>query len=180
MKGAVAMYTMRDRIGADAMNRALRSFREKYSAATAAPATSRAVYAELQAVTPDSLQPLLSDLFEHITLWGVRADSAHSEKVGSEYRVTLFVDAWKARADSVGKQTPIEMNDLVEIGVFAGPASDGGLGEQVYFKQHRIRTGKQTIILTVPKLPTRAGIDPFRKFIERERGDNVTEIGGTL
>ena len=79
-KGAVAMYTLRDRLGADAVNGALRRFREKYSGAEAPPATSRALYAELQAVTPDSLRPLLSDLFEHITLWDVRTDSVRRSR----------------------------------------------------------------------------------------------------
>jgi hypothetical protein len=171
-KGAVAMYTLRERLGADAVNGALRRFREKFAGADAPPPTSRALYAELQAVTPDSLRPLLSDLFEHITLWSVRTDSAHAEPVGGgSYRVTLFVDASKARADSVGRETPAAMDDLVDVGVFAGP-------ETLYLKQHRIRSGKQTIELTVPRQPTRAGIDPYRKLIDRERDDNVVVVAG--
>jgi hypothetical protein len=175
-KGAVAMYTMRERLGADVVNGALRRFREKFAGADAPPPTSRALYAELQAVTPDSLRPLLSDLFEHITLWSVRTDSAVAEPAGGAYRVTLFVNASKARADSVGTQTPVAMDDAVEVGVFAGAALDGSLGETLYLKQHRIRSGKQTILLTVPRLPTRAGIDPYRKLIERDRDDNVAAV----
>jgi len=30
----------------------------------------------------------------------------------------------------------------------------------------------------VPRLPTRAGVDPYHKLIERERDDNVAEVGG--
>jgi len=95
---------------------------------------------------------------------------------GGGYRVTLFVDASKARADSVGTQTPVAMDDDVEVGVFAGPALDGSPGDALYLKQHRIRSGKQTIVLTVPRLPTRAGIDPYRKLIERDRDDNVAAV----
>jgi len=176
-KGAVAMYTMRERLGADVVNRALRRFREKYAGADALPPTSRALYAELQAVTPDSLRPLLSDLFEHITLWNVRTDSARAEPVdGGSYRVTLFVDASKARADSIGRQTPIAMDDDVEVGAFTGQGLDGSPGETLYLKQHRLRSGKQTIVLTVPRLPTRAGIDPYRKLIDRDRDDNVAVV----
>jgi ABC-2 type transport system permease protein len=178
-KGCVAMYTLRERVGAEAVNEALRRFREKFAGTAVAPPTSRALYAELQAVTPDSLRPLLSDLFEHITLWDVRTDSARTESVGGgAYRVTLFVDAAKARADSIGKQTPVAMDDNVEVGVFAGPALDDSPGEMLYLRQHRIRSGKQTIVLTVPRLPTRAGVDPYRKLIERERDDNVAEVAG--
>jgi hypothetical protein len=68
------------------------------------------------------------------------------------------------------------MDDLVEIGVFAGQARRGSPGESLYLRQHRIRAGKQTIVLTVPRLPTRAGIDPYHKLIERQRDDNVAAI----
>ena len=37
-------------------------------------------------------------------------------------------------------------------------------------------SGKQAIVLTVPRLPSRAGVDPYRKLIERERDDNVVEV----
>jgi hypothetical protein len=177
-KGAVAMYTMRELLGASVVNGALRRFRDKHAGATAPPPTSHAVYAELQAVTPDSLKPLLSDLFEHITLWDVRTDSVKAEPVGGgEYRVTLFVDASKARSDSIGNLTPTAMNDLVEIGVFAGNAGGKSPGDSLYVRQHRIRSGKQTIVVIVPREPARAGIDPYRKLIERERDDNFGEMG---
>jgi ABC-2 type transport system permease protein len=176
-KGAVAMYALRERLGPEAVNGALRRFREKFAGPNAPPATSRALYRELQAITPDSLRPLLSDLFEHITLWGVRADSARAEADGTgAYRVTLFVDATKARADSIGNQTKIPMDDLVEIGVFDGEGKDGLPGQPLYLKQHRIRDGKQMIVVTVPRMPTHAGIDPYRRFIDREKDDNVVQI----
>jgi hypothetical protein len=175
-KGAVAMYTVRERLGAAAVNGALRRFRDRYAGTDGPPPTSHALYAELKAVTPDSLQPLLADLFEHITIWDVRTDSATAERANGAYRVTLFVDASKARADSVGNQTPIEMNDLVEIGVFAGSANNTSPGESLYLKQHRIHAGKQAIVITVPRLPARAGIDPHRRLIERVRDDNTREI----
>jgi len=177
-KGCVAMYTLRERLGARVVNGALRRFRDRYAGPDAPPATSRALYAELRAVTPDSLKPLLSDLFEHITLWDVRTDSAKAEPgEGGAYRVTLFVDASKARADSIGRQTPVEMDDLVEIGVFTGSPRGLSPGEPLYLRQHRIRAGKQAIVVTVPRQPARAGIDPYRKLIERERDDNVGEMG---
>jgi hypothetical protein len=177
-KGGVAMYTLRDRLGAEAVNRALRRFREKYSGADAPPATSRALYAELQSVTPDSLQPLLADLFDHITLWHVRTDSVRAEPDGAgAWRTTLYVDAWKARADSIGRQTLIPMDDLVEVGVFADqPGNASEVGEPLYLEQHRIRSGAQAITVVVPRRPTTAGIDPYRKLIERERNDNIAAV----
>jgi ABC-type transport system involved in multi-copper enzyme maturation permease subunit len=179
-KGAVAMYALREALGAGAVNGALRRFRERYAGPDAPPATALALYAELQAVTPDSLRPLLSDLFEHITLWDVRTDSARTEPAGGgAYRVTLHVTASKARADSVGRQTPTAMDDLVEVGVFAGRAGgERGPGEPLYLARHRVRGGRQTIAVTVPRAPARAGVDPYHGLIERERDDNVAAVGG--
>ena len=68
------------------------------------------------------------------------------------------------------------MDDQVEIGVFA--AGEGpGLGEPLYLEQHRIRSGEQTIRITVLREPYRAGIDPYHKLIDHQGGDNVVELG---
>ena len=40
----------------------------------------------------------------------------------------------------------------------------------------RIRTGKQTIRVTVPKEAGRAGIDLSHKLIDQDREDNVVEV----
>jgi ABC-type transport system involved in multi-copper enzyme maturation permease subunit len=175
-KGAIAMYTLREHIGEELVNTALRRYLEKYRDAGPPYPTSLDLYAELRAVTPDSLQSLLRDLFEEVTLWEVKAERAHVEPSATgEYVLTINVVAKKMRADSVGNETPVPMNDLVEIGVFA-PGDGDGLGAPLYLKQHRIRSGRQTITVTVPREPARAGIDPYRKLIDRQRDDNVVEV----
>ena len=67
------------------------------------------------------------------------------------------------------------MNDVVEVGVL-GAAKDGGVGEPLYLRMHRIRSGEQTITVTVPKKPSDAGIDPYVVLIDLERFDNVEEV----
>lgn len=171
-KGAVALYTLREHIGAEAVNGALRRFLEKYRGSGPPYPTSLDLYAELRAVTPPSLYPLLTDLFETMTLWDVKTQTAAARRLpDGKYEVTLEVTAQKLRADSIGVETPTPMNDLIEVGVFA-PGKD----DPFYVVRHRIRTGKQTIRIIVPQEPSRAGIDPSRKLIERERGDNVVDV----
>jgi len=64
------------------------------------------------------------------------------------------------------------------VGVFATRAANSaGLGDTLYLKQHRLRSGRQTITVIVPSRPARAGVDPHRRFIERLRDDNVVEVG---
>jgi hypothetical protein len=175
-KGALAMHILRDYIGEQRVNAALRRSIEKYGDTGPPFPTSRDLYAELRAVTPDSLHTLLADLFETITLWDLRTEQATVEPTGNgEHRVTIDVVARKIRADSVGNETEVAMDDMVEIGVFA-PGEGGGLGEPIYLNRHRIKSGEQTIVITVPREPARAGIDPWRKLFDRARDDNVVAV----
>jgi hypothetical protein len=184
-KGAIAMYTLREHIGEAAVNAALRRYLERYRDAGPPYPTSLDLYAELRAATPDSLHTLLEDWFETVTLWDVRTERAVVEPTGTgEYVVTLEVVARKVRADGVGNGTEVPMDDLVEIGVFVGgPPINTDLnlafddiGEPLYLQRHRIRSGRRTIRITVPREPVRAGIDPYRKLIDRRGGDNVVAV----
>ena len=179
-KGAVAMYTLRDQIGEEAVNAALRRYVEKFNHDGPPYATSLDLIAELRAVTPDSTKSLITDLFETITLWEVKTDRATVERTADgRYQVALDIEARKVRADGVGRETEIPMDDLVEIGVF-GEANDGVLDEPLYLQRQRIRNGKQTIRVVVSQPPKRAGIDPYDKIIDRERGDNVRDLRGIV
>ena len=171
-KGAIAMYTMRDLIGEKAVNGALRRFYEKHADRTPPFPTSLDLLAELRAVTPDSLQSLVTDLFETITLWDFRNDTASAApRPDGRWDVSLAISAKKVRADSLGTETEVPMNDLVEVGVFGETRAD-----TIYLARHRIRSGTQTITVTVPRKPAIAGVDPFRKLVERQpaRLKNVT------
>ena len=41
---------------------------------------------------------------------------------------------------------------------------------------HRVRTGEQTINVTVAREPSDSGIDPYHLLIDLERFDNVEEV----
>ncbi|MGH7712594.1 MAG: hypothetical protein ACREOG_14985 [Gemmatimonadaceae bacterium] len=56
------------------------------------------------------------------------------------------------------------------MGVFA-PNEIGVLGSPLYLHKHLIRTGRQRIVLTVPRRPVSAGIDP-RHLLDWVEGDD--------
>lgn len=181
-KGAVAMYTLREMIGEAQVNLALRRFLADFGDATPPYATSLDLVRELKAVTPDSLQYVIADLFETITLWDVKTDTAAAERMPSgDWRVTLTVTAKKMRADSIGKEIEMPMNDLVDMGVYAEPGSNERRGAELYLARHRVRSGRQTITVTVPGgpggEPVRAGMDPYYKLIEREQIAATVRVG---
>jgi len=90
-----------------------------------------------------------------------------------KFVVTVRVQSAKVRADDQGRETPAEMNDFVDIGVFVGR----GLEEcELYLQKHRLTGGEATFEIVVDERPTRAGIDPYNKLIDRVSGDNVVAV----
>ena len=176
-KGPFALYTLSEYVGEEEVNSAIRRYREAHLSAVAPRATSLDLYRELQAVTPDSLQTLLHDLFEANTFWEFGTEQATAEQTeGGAWQVTLEMQAHKVVVDSEGVETPVPMDDWVEIGVFA-PAQEGReLGKPLYLQMHRISSTQQTITVTVPSKPARAGIDPYHLLIDLTMDDNVKEV----
>ena len=175
-KGPFAMYALREYVGNTQVTTALRRLFEQHRSATPPLATSLDLYRELQLVTPDSLRYLLSDLFESNTYWQVATTQASAEQVeAGKWRVTLDVKARKVVVDTIGVEKEVSMNDLVEIGAF-GPPKDGGPGEPLYLRMHRVHSGEQRITVTVTGKPARGGIDPRSLLIDVNGDDNLQEV----
>ena len=175
-KGPFAMYALREYIGQDRVDTAWRRLRERHASPEPPFATSLDLYRELQQVTPDSLRSLLADLLEQNTFWDLGARSVTASPSATEgWDVSLEVDARKSVVDTGGMETSVEMDDLIEIGIYA---SDD-LGEPLYLDVHRIRSGIQTISITVPGRPAMAGIDPRNLLIDVEPGNNRLDISAS-
>ena len=177
-KGALAMYALRDYIGEEAVNGALRDFLGEWRFRGPPYPTSRDLVRHLRAAAPDSLKGVVDDLFAHVTLWANGTTSATSRFVepasggGEEegrWEVTLLVNVRKIRADSLGNETDLPANDLVDVGVYSND-------ELVANAKHRLRAGRNRIRIQVDSRPDSAGIDPEHKLIDRDLADNVIEV----
>ncbi len=173
-KGPFALYALSEYIGEERVNGALRRLLEKHRPQEAPLATTLDLYRELQAVTPDSLRYLLHDLFEVNTYWELETErvTAKPTQAGT-WQVMLDVRARKVVFDSAGVETEVPMNDWVEVGVFA-PVEN--VEKPLYLRKHRVRSGKQTVTLTVPRQPARAGVDPYHLLIDLKTDDNLEEV----
>lgn len=174
-KGPFALFAMSEYMGRERVDLAFRRLMEKHRSGAA---TSLDLYGELQAVTPDSLKPLLHDLFAANTFWDLETERATAKQLaGGAWRVTLHVRARKVTVDPAGVETELPMDEWVPVGVFAPTEKQGAdFGETLYFRMHRVRSGRQTITVTVPRKPSDAGIDPYVVLIDTERFDNVEEV----
>ena len=180
-KGSLVMYRLQDEIGEDAVNRALRMLLAKYAFKGPPYPTSIELVNDLRAVAPADKQSLITDLFEKITLYDLKALRAISrERPDGRWDVDLTVSADKLYADGQGKQTKAPMNEAVDVGLFtADPGKPGfGASKVVEMVKMPMTSGTHVLHLVAPRAPRFAGIDPYNKIIDRNSDDNVVKVGG--
>jgi len=175
-KGGLAMHALSKYIGKGKVNGALRSLLQKRTSGALPLPTTLDLYQEIQQATPDSLQYLLHDLFETNTYWRLKTrQSAAKQTKGGNWQVRLKVQAQKVVVDSTGQEIEVPMNDWLEVGLYEEGKE---LNEPLYLRMHRIRSGEQTLKVTVPRKPERGGIDPNHLMIDLRRDDNVMQLDG--
>jgi ABC-2 type transport system permease protein len=179
-KGGHVMYTLADYIGEDKLNLALHNFLMQYRYANAGDSQSgpypdtRQFVDALRAQTPPELQYYITDAFESIVLYDNKTMTATvTQQPDKKYKVMLAVQARKVKADGSGNETPMALNDYIDIGVFTGKKDEE---KPLYLKKEKITQANQTFEIVVDQMPTRAGIDPYNKLIDRIPDDNIIDI----
>ena len=189
-KGGQIMYSLADYIGEDKIDLALHNFLMQYRYANAnnqvdaadashsaldnAYPDTRLLYEALKAQTPPELQYLLDDGFNRIVLYDNKALSATSQKMpDGKYKVTLNVQARKVQADGNGAESPMPLADYIDVGVFTGKKDEE---KPLYMKREKFTQEHQTFTIVVNQQPTRAGIDPYNKLIDRIADDNTVDV----
>ncbi len=178
-KGSLVMYRLQDELGEAAVNRALRHLLHDYAFKGAPYPASKDFVADLRAEAPADRQQLITDLFQKITLYDLRAVHASSKKrADGRYDVTLQVSAKKLYANGQGKETEAPLDEPFDIGLFdkePGKA-DFGSKDVILFKHLAVRSGKQSFTFTVDRAPKFAGVDPYNKAIDRNSDDNTVPV----
>ncbi len=169
-RGPFALFALKEYIGETKVNGAIRVLREKHFEPGAPPATTLDLFRELDVVTPDSMKYLLHDLFAANTFWELGVVGTATPGKGESWEVTLEISARKFTVDSAGRETDVPMNDLVDVGVFASPKVVPT--DPLYFERQRLRSGKQTITLTVNRKPARVGVDPYQLLLDLDANNN--------
>jgi len=177
-KGSLVFYRLREELGEAAVNRALKKFLEDKGYQQPPYATSAELVGYLRAEARPDQQQLITDLFEKITFHDNRIEAATARRrPDGKYEVTLDLHAGKLTVDGVGKETPVKLDDWVEVGVFAAGPSGKERDEKVlYLKRHHITTAEPRLTVVVDELPTEAGFDPYNKLIDRVSQDNRKKV----
>jgi len=176
-KGAVVMYYLREMIGEDAVNRALRKVIAEYAYKVPPYPTSHALADALREQTPPELQYLITDLFDDITVFSNRATEASARKrADGRYDVTVRVEARKFKADAQGEEREVPVNDWIEVGALAAPAKGQKNGEVLVRQRVHMASGAGTYSFVTSKQPDKAGIDPLLLLVDRVPEDNLHNV----
>jgi len=182
-KAGVVMYGLRDLIGEDSINKALREFRDMYAFRARGPyAGANNLYDVLRRHVPDSLQYYLDDTWKKVTFYDNKIVGVSAVKTGraNEYAVTIRVDIDKSYRDDKGDDVPaVGMKDYIEIGVLGADAKDADgrtVKRFLHRKKYWLTQGEHTITVTVLGEPKAVAVDPLGMLIDRNEGDNYKRI----
>ncbi|OUR99039.1 hypothetical protein A9Q86_13315 [Flavobacteriales bacterium 33_180_T64] len=194
-KGSLVFYALSDYIGEDVLNKALKDYVAEVKFQEPPYTTSIDMVRHIRRVTPDSLQYVIKDMFETITLYNNRiVDVSSTEMENGKYKVDIEFNVSKYRnnekgkryysevgRDSLsylpeGKKRPIlstQLQDYIDIGIFTEDDVDGKKKERVlYLKKHKITAINNKISIIVDEKPTEVGVDPYNKLIDTQSNDN--------
>ena len=178
-KGAVVMYLLQERLGEDAVNRALSRFLARFRFKGAPYERSVDLVDEFrkEAKTPGQ-QQLITDLFEKITLYDLKVTDAKTRKDGDGWTTTLTVAADKYYANGKGVETKAKLAEPIEVGLFTARPGLGAFSAKdvVVMGREPIHSGVQKIVVHSKVKPAFAGVDPYNFYVDRNSDDNVKEV----
>lgn len=164
-KGCLVFYAMSDYLGETVFNAAIRKYVEKVRFKGAPYTTSIEMVEHIKAATPDSLQYLIRDLFETITMYDNQmSDAKITPLANGQYQVDMEFLVKKYRRGKKAETLPLQ--DYLDIGIF------GKDGKELYLRKHKITQQENRVTLIVDEKPLEVGIDPYVKMIDRDGKDN--------
>jgi hypothetical protein len=173
-KGSLVFYALKDYIGEERLNAALKQYVSKVKFQEPPYTNTKEFLQTLRDALPEDMKYLITDLFETITLFDNKAvEATYRETPDKKYVVKIKVKARKLRADGLGQENEIALNDLVDIGIFTGEKKTE---KALFLEKRKITQPEMEFEITVDQPPTRAGIDPYNKLIDRTPDDNAMAV----
>ena len=199
-KGAVAMYAISDYMGENNLNKALSEYVSDVAFQEPPYTTSLEFVDLMKKHMPDSLDYVITDLLETITLFDNKVDSAYVSKTADgKYKVDFVVEAQKYRVVKSDKKQEhklegddatvkvsfnpkeindekkyVDMNDWIDLAIFV---KDKNKDEQeILFKKVHITSKENKFSFVIDQKPHSVGIDPYHKLIDRKTSDNTKVV----
>ncbi|MBL4660429.1 MAG: hypothetical protein JKY19_08735 [Alcanivoracaceae bacterium] len=177
-KGGVVMYSLKDRLGEETFNQALRNLLNDFQYQSDPYPTTLDLVRHIKAVAGENDYEFIDDMFAKITLFDLKTTSATAKKLkNGNYQVELTIKANKIYADGKGEETTAKLDDYFDIGIFSSDPDEAKSDDHVLkFDKEHIVTGENKLVFEVTELPKFAGVDPYIKMIDRNSDDNMIAV----
>jgi ABC-2 type transport system permease protein len=177
-KGSVIMMALKDRLGEQRLNQALKSLLAAYKFESDPYPTTLDLIARLNEVATDEEQNFISDQFAQISLYDLKATKAEvTMDDQGEHDITFTVSAKRFIANGQGEETEAPLDEYIDVVLFSADPEDITAKDSVLYKQkHQIKAGENVIEIHIPQLPEYAGIDPFVTLVDRDSADNIIRL----
>jgi ABC-2 type transport system permease protein len=180
-KGSLVMYALQDYLGEDVVNRALARFLREHAYVSKPYPRSTDFLRILRAEAGPKHEALITDLFEKIVLFDLRAtDLSATKRKDGRFDVRLTVEAKKFEASGKGVETEVPLDYAIDIGLFTRHPDDVTEGDEhvLLLERRAVTAGKNVFEFVLDAKPEFGGIDPYNKLIDRVSGDNIISIDG--
>ncbi|RUO26477.1 hypothetical protein CWE09_07150 [Aliidiomarina minuta] len=177
-KGSLVMYALRDYLGEEAVNTALRNLINEFQYQHSPYPNTRDLIRVLREQATDEQQVLITDMFERIILFDLQTTDAElTELDNGRWQLSLTIEAQKLEADSMGQEESVDFTQSFDIGALrAHPDQISDADDVLYLQKHPISQGENQIVIELDERPAFAGIDPFVKLISRDVSQNVRSV----
>ncbi len=188
LKGALVLYAMSDYIGEENLNNAIQCFVEEVAYQENVYTNSIELVDFIKLAVPDSLQYLITDMFETVTLYDNKmVDWTSTPLEDGTFQIDLNFNVQKYRngdggtpiysdlgQDSIRHQMPemeaslhsLPLADYLDIGIF------GADKKEIYLQKHKVETIHNQVSIIVNEAPVSVAVDPYYKLIDRHLKDN--------
>jgi hypothetical protein len=173
------MYALRDYVGEDVVNSALRKLIDSYARNSNSYPTSRNLVETLKAEAGSEHRALIEDLFERITMYDMKLRAASVERLpDGRFRTTIDISAAKYYADAAGEESGARFDIPIDVGLFVRSPGDRRFtsDDVIWLEKQRVVDGESTLEVIVERMPVFAGIDPYNMLVDRNSDDNLLGV----
>ena len=197
-KGSLVMYAMSDYLGEKAFNNFLKDYTAKVAFQQPPYTTSIEFVDMLRPRVPDSLQYLVKDLFETVTIYDNSVKTAKVKPLANgKYEVEMEFLVSKYRTDPTGKKSyedtkgtalafkngkstvqSLPLQDYIDLGIYGEQKEKDGfkIDHPIYAKRIKVDKINNKVKVVVDEKPVEVGIDPNNKLVDTDSNDNRFKI----
>jgi len=176
-KGAIAMYALKEALGEESINKALRLLINKHSYPKP-PATTLDLIAALKMFSPHAQETLVDLWFKNIEIDDLSIASASYQKLGdASYQVDVCLKIEQINESKLDVPKPTANKTPVWLGVLTSHPDElvtkDSDNEVIKLEQVNITNQEECLSWTVEEQPSHVAIDPFYNRLDQNRDNNV-------